>query len=89
MPLKADILARFSGAGRDHPFYLPDLTLWYEWHKSKGTLPDAWKDFSLTLWGGIPQDFKNFFKTWAFDLTIRDDYLRVEVLGQALSWNTR
>jgi hypothetical protein len=57
MTLQADILARFSGArlsgarfsGHDdgRPLYLPDLTLWYGWHHSRGTLPEPWADHSL------------------------------------------
>jgi hypothetical protein len=47
MTVKAEILSRFSGEASEHPVYLPDLTLWYEWHKSRDTLPDEWKDFSL------------------------------------------
>jgi hypothetical protein len=27
--------------------YLPDLTLWYDWHQSRGTLPSGWEDYSL------------------------------------------
>jgi hypothetical protein len=47
MTLKAEILSRFSGEAGERPLYLPDLTLWYDWHQRKGTLPDRWKDYSL------------------------------------------
>jgi hypothetical protein len=47
MTLKADILSRFSGEADERPLYLPDLTLWYEWHQKKDTLPDKWKGYSL------------------------------------------
>lgn len=47
MSLKAEILARFSGEATEQPFYLPDLTLWYSWHQSRGTLPDKWQSYSL------------------------------------------
>lgn len=47
MPLKAEILARFSGESDGRPLYLPDLTLWYGWHQSRGTLPSRWQDYSL------------------------------------------
>jgi hypothetical protein len=43
----AEILSRFSGEASASLFYLPDLTLWYDWHQSKGTLPDRWKQYSL------------------------------------------
>lgn len=47
MTLKAEILARFSGQASDSPIFLPDLTLWYDWHHTRGTLPDEWRDHSL------------------------------------------
>jgi hypothetical protein len=47
MTSKADILARFSGAADPRPLYLPDLTLWYDWHQSRGTLPRGWQKYSL------------------------------------------
>lgn len=47
MTLKADILARFSGQASEHPLYLPDLTLWYNWHQRRGTLPQGWQNYSL------------------------------------------
>jgi hypothetical protein len=47
MTLKADILARFSGDAEGRPIYLPDLTLWYDWHHRRGTLPDGWQGYSL------------------------------------------
>jgi hypothetical protein len=49
MTLKADILSRFSGGGGggDIPLYLPDLTLWYDWHRKQNSLPDKWQGYSL------------------------------------------
>jgi hypothetical protein len=47
MTLKAEILARFSGESDGRPLYLPDLTLWYDWHRSRGTLSSGWEDYSL------------------------------------------
>jgi hypothetical protein len=47
MTLKADILARFSGEPSQRPLYVPDLTLWYDWHHNRGTLPQRWRDYSL------------------------------------------
>ncbi|MFC2036425.1 hypothetical protein ACFLYD_00435 [Chloroflexota bacterium] len=47
MSSQAEILSRFSGEGSGDPFYLPDLTLWYDWHQSRGTLPRAWANLSL------------------------------------------
>jgi hypothetical protein len=47
MTLKAEILARFSGESDGQPLYLPDLTLWYDWHRVRRTLPSGWKDYPL------------------------------------------
>jgi hypothetical protein len=44
---QAQILARFSGVGEGAPLYLPDLTLWYDWHHRRGTLPSGWQGYSL------------------------------------------
>ena len=42
MTFKSDILTRFNGEAGARPFYLPDLTLWYDWHSKKGSLPPSW-----------------------------------------------
>ena len=47
MPPKKEILSRFTGEGNETPLYLPDLTLWYDWHQDRGTLPQVWLDLSL------------------------------------------
>jgi hypothetical protein len=47
MSLQTEILNRFSGQAREVPLYLPDLTLWYRWHRERGTLPAPWADDSL------------------------------------------
>jgi hypothetical protein len=47
MTLKAEILSRFAGEATEPLLYLPDLTLWYDWHHSRDTLPDRWKQYSL------------------------------------------
>jgi hypothetical protein len=47
MTIQKEILARFSGEADRSPCYLPDLTLWYDWHHARGTLPVQWKDFAL------------------------------------------
>ena len=45
---RKEILTRFSGAGGDgRPLYLPDLSLWYAWHRRQNTLPAEWGDHSL------------------------------------------
>jgi len=48
MTFKSDILARFNGEAGSQPFYLPDLTLWYDWHTKKETLPAPWQNAPLT-----------------------------------------
>jgi hypothetical protein len=48
MTHRTAILSRFSDSGGgESTFYLPDLTLWYDWHQSRGTLPPAWQGRSL------------------------------------------
>jgi hypothetical protein len=42
-----EILSRFTGEGNGMPLYVPDLTLWYDWHQERGTLPQVWLDLSL------------------------------------------
>lgn len=46
MTIKADILSRF-GDGGESPLFLPDLTLWYTWHKDKETPPIKGERLSL------------------------------------------
>jgi hypothetical protein len=48
MTYRTDLLARFSEGADASPLYLPDLTLWYNWHHSRGTLPQPWQDLSLS-----------------------------------------
>lgn len=43
----AELLSRFTGRGSHFPLYLPDLTLWYEWHQAQGTLPGPWQGSTL------------------------------------------
>jgi hypothetical protein len=47
MTLKSDILARLAGEGGAGTLYLPDLSLWYDWHQRQGTLPERWQGYSL------------------------------------------
>jgi hypothetical protein len=47
MTPRDDVLSRFSGTGPPEALYMPDLTLWYKWHKEKDTLPSDWRGFSL------------------------------------------
>ena len=48
MPLKAEVLARFTGNGGDGLLFLPDLSLWYNTHAKRDTLPAPWRDASPT-----------------------------------------
>ncbi|MGD8245034.1 MAG: uroporphyrinogen decarboxylase family protein [Anaerolineae bacterium] len=47
MSLKQGFLDRFSGKPSDRLLYAPDLTLWYEWHHTQGTLPAELQGASL------------------------------------------
>ena len=58
MTLRDDFLARFDGSAGPHPLYVPDLTLWYQWHHSRGTLPVEWQNYTLVQIAralGVPQ----------------------------------
>jgi hypothetical protein len=41
------IFPQFGRLGPATAPFLPDLTLWYRWHRQRGTLPQAWRDLSL------------------------------------------
>jgi len=47
MTFREGILEAFQGHTTGRLPYLADLTLWYEWHMTRGTLPPAWQDDSL------------------------------------------
>ena len=48
MALRNDVLARFDGTSGGGPLWLPDLTVWHEWHAARGTLPEEWKGLGLS-----------------------------------------
>ena len=41
------IFNRFRSDTAAELLYLPNLTLWYDWHVERGTLPDRWQGRSL------------------------------------------
>lgn len=47
MSFQSQILGRFSRKTEPEPLYVPDLTLWYDWHRRQGTLPPKWAGLSL------------------------------------------
>ncbi len=47
MNFKEILLAQFKGQAPTHPLFMPDLSLWFEWHKERGTLPEAHREGSL------------------------------------------
>ena len=47
MSHQKEILSRFSGEGGTSVLYLPDLTLWYDWHHGRDTLPSEWREATL------------------------------------------
>jgi len=47
MTAQESILTRLNQTGQARAPYLPDLTLWHKWHQSRGTLPEAWRGYSL------------------------------------------
>ena len=42
-----NLLPQSAQAGPAIAPYLPDLALWYRWHRQRRTLPEAWRRFSL------------------------------------------
>jgi hypothetical protein len=36
-----------KGIPVSQPLFLPNLTLWYDWHAGRGTLPSHWRDWTL------------------------------------------
>ena len=47
MTSRQDILDRFTDQAAASPLYLPDLTLWYKWHRGRGSLPQGWDTYTL------------------------------------------
>jgi hypothetical protein len=47
MTFRSDILELFEGGTPSRPVFLPDLTLWYDWHQTRGTLPREWRGLTL------------------------------------------
>jgi len=47
MTHREDMLARLKGRGSPGPVFLPDLTLWFGWHRGQKSLPDKWSDATL------------------------------------------
>ena len=41
------ILRYFRGDAKHPLLYLPNLTLWYDWHVKHDTLPAVWRDWTL------------------------------------------
>ena len=41
------ILRRFQSGASGPPLFMPNLTLWYDWHSGRDTLPAAWRGWSL------------------------------------------
>lgn len=47
MNQKQNILSRFQTGQLSGPVFMPDLTLWYKWHKSRNTLPKTYKNHTM------------------------------------------
>ena len=47
MSRRQEVLSRFLGEGPAEPLYVPDLTLWYDWHHEQETLPPEWEGATL------------------------------------------
>jgi hypothetical protein len=42
-----EVIARFKQGGEGYPLFLPNFTLWHDWHRNRGSLPSSWADYSL------------------------------------------
>jgi hypothetical protein len=77
---KADILRRLRGDTTNPPLFLPNLTLWYNWHSEHGTLPAAWLGWTL------PQIARSLgVPAWLTARPYRIDWGAVEVQQTATS----
>ena len=47
MSLRQEVLPKFVPEGCGSFLYVPDLTMWYDWHARRGTLPAPWAGASL------------------------------------------
>jgi hypothetical protein len=47
MSFEEILLAQFKGQAPSRPLFMPDLSLWFEWHSERGTLPEGYKESSL------------------------------------------
>jgi hypothetical protein len=47
MNFKEILLNQFKGQASIQPLFMPDLSLWFEWHSIRGTLPEAHRESSL------------------------------------------
>jgi hypothetical protein len=47
MNFKEALLKKLNGQAPNRPLFMPDLSLWFEWHSKRGTLPDAYRKSSL------------------------------------------
>jgi hypothetical protein len=47
MDFKETIWAQFNGQAPSRPLFMPDLGPWFEWHRRRGTLPEAHREGSL------------------------------------------
>ena len=47
MNFKDTLLAQLHGQAPRRPLFMPDLSLWFEWHSTRGTLPEEHRASSL------------------------------------------
>jgi hypothetical protein len=47
MHFNENLLAQFHGQAPGRHLFMPDLSLWFEWHSQRGTLPEAHSESSL------------------------------------------
>jgi hypothetical protein len=47
MNFKEILIAQFNGQAPKNPLFMPDLSLWFDWHSKRGTLPEAHRESAL------------------------------------------
>jgi len=77
MHFKEALLAPFNTKTSGKPLFIPDLGLWYAWHKKRGTLPEAHRESSLATIASALN-----CPAWTVRTPWRLDYEGIEVIRE-------
>jgi hypothetical protein len=84
-----EVLAWFAGGGGPRPAYLPDLRLWYQWHRQHNSLPEGWQGFTLAEIAaalGVPA--WNAVRAWAVELDGADVRRQQTAAERVITYHT-